>query len=84
MNVLVNEMNALDVKKLEDGDIIRKIIGGLHKPDYDIISSILLGQELKGMTPNMIVNKLMAHELQTGLMPKDKPSTPSSPTPSIV
>jgi len=42
LNVLVNEMNALDVKKLEDGDIIRKIIGGLHKPDYDIISSILL------------------------------------------
>ena len=35
------------------------------------------------MTPNMIVNKLTAHELQTGLMPKDKPSTPSSPTPSI-
>ena len=41
LNILVNEINSLDVKKIEDLELIRKILHSLRRPDYDLMITIL-------------------------------------------
>ena len=52
LNILVNEINSLDVKKIEDLELIRKILHSLRRPDYDLVTTILYEKDLKMMTPN--------------------------------
>ncbi|OEL15669.1 hypothetical protein BAE44_0023312 [Dichanthelium oligosanthes] len=74
LNVLVNEINALDLKKIEDGELNQQILHSLRRPDNDVVQSILLDKELNKITPNQVLNKVMAHELCFGI----KPNAPSS------
>ena len=41
LNVLVNEINSLGVKQIEDLELIRKILHSLRRPDYDLMITIL-------------------------------------------
>ena len=41
LNILVNEINSLDVKKINDMELIRKIIHSLWRPDYDLVITVL-------------------------------------------
>jgi hypothetical protein len=86
LNVLVNEINALGVKKITDLNINRKILQSLRKPDYDLVKAIIYEKKLEDLKPYHNLSKIIAHELQ--IMPKskkapqEKPQEPSSPTTS--
>ena len=45
LNILVNEINSLDVKKINDLELIRKILHSLQRPDYDLVITILMGRK---------------------------------------
>ena len=79
---LVNEINALGVKEVKGMELSRKILSSLRRPDYDLVKSILYKGDLSTMTPNTVMNKIAAHELQFDMKPKSSPSS-SSPSPSV-
>jgi hypothetical protein len=77
LNVLVNKINSLDIKKIEETELIRKMLHSLRRPDYDLVTTILYEKELKTMTPNQILNKVIAHELCNGIKPREPLSSPT-------
>jgi len=77
LNTLVNEINALGLKQLTDGEVNHKIIRCLRKPDYDIIKTILLKEDLDNKTPNQVINTIMAHEYSMGIIKHESTSTSS-------
>jgi hypothetical protein len=77
LNLLVNEVNSLDVKKIEELELICKILHSLRRPDYDLVTTILYEKELKTTTPNQVLNKVIAHELRNGIKPREPPSSPT-------
>ena len=68
LNVLVNEINSLGVKKIEEMELIRKMLHTLRKPDYDLVTTILYEKDLSTMTPNQVLNKVTTHYNTYGLM----------------
>ena len=64
LNILVNEINSLDVKKIDDLELIRKILHSLRRPEYDLVIIILYEKEINTLTPNQVLNKVIAHELR--------------------
>ena len=50
LNIFVNEINSLDVKKIEDLELIRKIIHSLRRPDYNLVTTILYEKDINTMT----------------------------------
>src|SRR5437016_13988434 len=63
LNVLVEEIKALNVKKITDEDVVRKIISILPRPEYQIIAMLLRQEELENMTPADVLGRIAAHEL---------------------
>ena len=51
LNILVNEINSLDVKKIDDLELIRKILHSLRRPNYDLVITILYEKEINTLTP---------------------------------
>ena len=80
LNTLVNEVNSLGVKQIEDLELIRKILHSIRRPDYNLVTIILYEKDLNTMTPNQVLNKVIAHELRNDI----KAKTPSSPTHSAL
>ena len=80
LNILVNEINSLDVKKINDMELIRKILDSLRRPDYDLVTTILYEKELNALTPNQVLNKVIAHELRNDIIPRVPPSSPTHST----
>ena len=52
LNILVNEINALGVKNIEDKELIHKMLHSLRRPEYDLVTTILYEKDLSTMTPN--------------------------------
>ena len=52
LNILVNEINSLDVKKIDDLELIRKILHSLRRPEYDLVITILYEKEINTLTPS--------------------------------
>ena len=77
LNTIVNEINSLGVKQIEDLELIRKILHSLRRPDYDLVTTILYEKELDTMTPNQVLNKVIAHELRHDIKPRAPPSSPT-------
>ena len=67
LNILVNEINALGLNQVEDWEINRKILRSLRKPDYNIINSLLQKEDLVKLTPNQVINQIIAHEYSMGM-----------------
>src|SRR6266542_4725152 len=63
LNVLVEEIKALNVKKITNEDVVRKIISILPRPEYQIIAMLLRQEELESMTPADVLGRIAAHEL---------------------
>ena len=78
LNILVNEINALGLNQVEDWEINRKILRSLHKPDYDIINSLLQKEDLVKLTPNQVINQIIAHEYSMGMTKKKEQESTSS------
>src|SRR5438132_4619369 len=51
LNVLVEEIKALNIKKITDEYVVRKIISILPRPEYQIIATLLCQEDLESMTP---------------------------------
>ena len=68
---------TLDVKKIEDLELIRKILYSLRRPDYNLVTTILYEKDLTTMTPNQVLNKVIAHELRHDIKPRAPPSSPT-------
>jgi len=77
LNTLVNEINSLGVKQIEDLELIRKILHSLRRPDYDLVTTILYEKELDTMTPNQVLNKVIYHELRIDIKAKAPSSSPT-------
>src|SRR6185503_2162265 len=77
LNTLVNEINSLGVKQIEDLELIRKILHSLRRPDYDLVTTILYEKNLNTLTPNQVLNKLIAHELRNDIKTKAPSSSPT-------
>ena len=77
LNIHVNEINSLEVKKIDDLELIRKILHSLRRSDYDLVTTILYEKELKTMTPNVVLNKVTAHEFRNDIKPRAPPSSPT-------
>jgi hypothetical protein len=61
LNFLVNEINSLGVKQIEETELNRNILQLLRRLDYDLVTTILYEKELKTMTQNQVLNKVIAH-----------------------
>ena len=77
MNILVNEINSLDVKKIDDLELICKILHLLRRPEYDLVITILHEKEINTLTPNQVLNKVIAHKLHHDIKPRASPSSPT-------
>src|SRR5438876_7755962 len=62
-NVLVEEIKALNVKKIMDEDVVRKIISILPRSEYQVISTLLRQEDLERMTPADALGRITANEL---------------------
>ena len=63
--------------QIEDLELIRKILHSQRRPDYDLVTTILYEKELKTMTPNQVLNKVIAHELRNDIKAKASSSSPT-------
>jgi hypothetical protein len=58
LNLIINEINSIDITKLDDADIMRKIISLLPQQRYGSIITILHNMEhLSTMTPTIVIGK---------------------------
>src|SRR5438132_13965475 len=62
LNVLVEEIKALNVKTITDEDVVRKIISILPRPEYQIITTLLRQEDLENMTLAEVLERIAAHE----------------------
>ena len=78
LNSVINEINCLGVKSMTNGEVNRKIIHSLRKPDYDIIKSLLLKEDLNNMKPNELINHLSVYEHSTRIYTSKKSLPPQA------
>ena len=76
LNVLVNKINSLGVKQIQELELIRKMLHSLRRPEYDLVITILYEKEINTLTPNQVLNKVIAHELRNDIKPRAPPSSP--------
>jgi len=65
------------MKKIDDIELIRKILHSLRRPDYDLVITVLYEKELDTLTPNQVLNKVIAHELRHDIKPRVPSSSPT-------
>ena len=64
LNLIINELHSIGLLKLDDADIVRKIISVLPQKKYASIITILHNVEnLSTMTPGIVIGKLVAFEM---------------------
>ena len=61
--MLIEDINALEICHLQDGDINRKILMLLPKPKYSIITSMLQKENLDRMEVCELIGEIWAHEM---------------------
>jgi len=63
LNVLVEDINALEISPLSSSDIVQKILHSLQKPKYNIITSLLYEKDLSTLQVVDVVRKIRSHEM---------------------
>ena len=64
LNLIINELHSIGLTKLDDTDIMRKIISVLPQKKYASIITILHNMEdLSTMTPAIVIGKIVAFEM---------------------
>src|SRR5207237_953150 len=63
LNFLVEEIKALNVKKITDEDVVRKIISILPRPRYQVIFTLLRQEDIQKMSPADALGRIAPHEL---------------------
>jgi hypothetical protein len=72
----MNEINSLGVKKIDDTELIRKILHLPQRPEYDLVITVLYEKELDTLTPNQVLNKVITHELRHDIKSRVPPPSP--------
>lgn len=76
LNVLIEEINALDIASLGKGLINRKILMLLPKPKYNIINSMLQKESLDNIEVSELIGEIHAHEMSVlGMMEESSSKT---------
>jgi hypothetical protein len=76
LNLIINELNSIDINKLGDADIVRKIISLLPQQKYEIIITILHNMEdLSQMTPTIVIGKIAAFEMSRKMGWQEEPTS---------
>jgi hypothetical protein len=76
LNLIVNELNSIDINKLGDADIVRKIISLLAQQIYGSIITILHSMEdLSTMTPTIVIGKIAAFEMSRKMGRQEEPTS---------
>ena len=77
LNLIINELHSIGLMKLDDADIVRKIISVPPQKKYASIIIILHNMEnLSTMIPGIVIGKLVAFEM-SHKMGKDEASSSS-------
>ena len=63
LNVLVEDINALEISPLSSSDVIRKILHSLHKPKYNIVTSLLYEKKIDTLEVGDVVGRIRSHEM---------------------
>ena len=64
MNLIINELHSIGLTKLDDTDIMRKIISMLPQKKYASIITVLHNMEdLSTMTPAIVIGKIVTFEI---------------------
>ena len=64
LNLIINELHSIGLTRLNDVDIVRKIISMLPQKKYASIITILHNMEdLSTMTPAIVIGKIVAFEM---------------------
>ena len=64
LNLIINELHSIGLTKLDDADIMRKIISVLPQNKYANIITILHNMEdLSTMTPAIVIGKIVGFEM---------------------
>src|SRR6266542_1031183 len=63
LNVLVEKIKVLNVKKITNDDVVRKIIFILPRPEYQVIATLFRQEDLENMTPADALGRIAAPEL---------------------
>ena len=77
MNVLLKEINALDIHKINNGVVNRIILMLLPKPKYNIINVMRQKEDLDFMVVSELVGEIDAHEMSILGMVEGEPSSKS-------
>jgi hypothetical protein len=76
LNLIINELNSIDINKLGDADIVRKIISLLLQQRYGSIITILYNMEdLSIMTPTIVIGKIAAFEMSQKMCQGEEPTS---------
>jgi hypothetical protein len=76
LNLIINELNSIDINKLGDADIVRKIISLLPQQRYERIITILHNMEdLSTMTLTIVIGKIVAYEMSRKMGRQEAPTS---------
>jgi hypothetical protein len=79
LNLIINELNSIDINKLGDADIVRKIISLLPQQRYESIITILHNMEdLSTMAPTIVIGKIVAFEMSRKMGRQEEPTSSRS------
>ena len=71
LNLIINELHSTGLIKLDDADIVKKIISVLPQKKYASIITILHNmEELSTMTPAIVIGKIVAFEMSRKMVKK--------------
>ena len=76
LNLIINELHSIGLMKLDDADIMRKIISVLPQKKYTSIITIVHNMEdLSTMTPAIVIGKIVAFEMSHKMGQKEASSS---------
>jgi hypothetical protein len=76
LNLSINELNSIGINKLDDADILRKIISLLPQKKYESIITILHNMEdLSQMTPAIVIGKIVVFEMSQKMGQGEDPTS---------
>ena len=76
LNLIINELHSIGLTKLDDTNIMRKIISMLPQKKYASIVTILHNMEdLSTMTPAIVISKIVAFEMSRKMGQEEAPSS---------
>jgi hypothetical protein len=76
LNLIINELNSIEINKLGDADIVRKIISLLPQQKYGSINTILHNMEdLSTMTLTIVIEKTATFEMSRKMGQQEEPTS---------